>query len=267
MLDEYYKLYKERADLVPGWKTESKNNLVHKYIEYEKEEPFIAENYLCAIICRYWYNINIYYMKSYKSVPIEECYEWLIHAILYALEHRRWLDTDSTVYNDPNGPDKVINRCIATTRNIFYQASNNDNKKVNYNIDHSIDAVEFLSEDEEYSEDAIEEHLNLNHYNSFIKKLFENRDYIEALTLDSIINYDVFQRNESNNYFSKTKLLKHLRSLDDKFCKDFSKRFALDENRVELAKNYCSSLSYQMLNYYVTVGLAKLKKKYLKGEL
>ena len=54
-------------------------------------------------------------------MPVEDCFEWLTHAILYALDHRKWKDPNSSLFNDPLGPDKERYEAFKLILILFFQ--------------------------------------------------------------------------------------------------------------------------------------------------
>lgn len=101
--------------MIKDWEKINKNTLCNLYIENEND-PKLRDSYISAIILRYWNSIGKCYYKSSGYFTSDECYNQLITAILHALKNRPWLNPASNVFNDENGPDKVINRCIESTR-------------------------------------------------------------------------------------------------------------------------------------------------------
>ena len=132
MLENIHRTYLKTASVIPNWQTANKNDLLNNCVKY-REDPVLYNAYVAAVILRYWGNIGKYYNASKASgFTIEDCYEWLIRAVLYTIEKHKWLDTDNKLYNDPAGPDKVLNRVIYSTRQLAYYNANLDKRKANY---------------------------------------------------------------------------------------------------------------------------------------
>lgn len=258
MLRDYKTIYEKKASIIPNWKCVDKNVLINQYIEHEKE-PELADSYLSAILCRYWGLIDKYYLQSYHSVPVEEVYDWLIHAVLYALKHRKWKDPNNKLYTDPNGPDKVINRCMLSSRRIFYQAANYDLRSLNYktsSLDAAMEARGDVISSEVQPYEDVEDCTS-----SMIKKYFDKGKYFTAFFIDGIANYEVFDKlKESGTYtFSKKRLVRHLKHLDNKYAKSFSERFNVSIDKVNLAVNEMNSLTRIRLYNRVEADLERLK--------
>lgn len=82
---------------------------------------------------RYWGNIGKYYNSSKASgFTIEDCYSWLVEALMYALKARKWRDPENPLSRDKNAPDKVINRCIYSRRQYYYYLANTNKRKADY---------------------------------------------------------------------------------------------------------------------------------------
>ena len=153
-LEFYRKAHEARASSIEGWKTMNKNDLVNKYIEVE-DNAELADAYMSAILCRYWGIIASFRKNSFRSIHDETIYyDWLTYAVMRAIDKRRWKDPQNKLYNDPNGPDKVINRCLKCARLGWYQQSNRPGKKANHATESIEQAADngFLNEDKESAE-------------------------------------------------------------------------------------------------------------------
>lgn len=246
MLDQYKKICESVADqLKLDWRSASVNELMNLYVKYENTDLNSANGCVAALMSKKWNAIPAYHSKSYSSAAPEDCFEWLTHAVLYALKNRKWLDPSSPMSRDKNGPDKILNRCIASTRNIFYQSANNDCRRINYNLM----SIEGLQEDkEDYILPAMEgtpDDICNEWASDLIKDTFNNKDYLKSFIVDGIINSDVFTKKKTDKTatFNIRLLKKHLVSLDDKYCQLFSKAFGFDFAEVQSAANQIKSLS------------------------
>lgn len=264
MLEEVYRDYKEQADKIPDWQHLDRNDLIRSCIEHENDLSY--HNYFSAIVCRYWNNIFQLYSKSHNSVPLEECYNWLIDAILYTLKHRSWMDPNKTIYRDPNGPDKVLNRCIKSSRLIFYQAANSDNRRINFA---SLSADQ-LFEDYADAPFPITNDLNISLVEDsarlIIEDSFKKKDYFTAFMVNCIVYGDVFDLRKVDNgsiklSFNKKKLLRCMRRLDNNsFVNTFAKQFSVDQKEVQVAAQSCVSLPNWKLLNSVNRNLSLLRK-------
>ena len=128
MLDENKELCRRTADIIPEWTSMSKNDLCRAYVANKGNEA--AQNaYLSAILYRYWNLISKYYYMGVgvnRASP-EECYDWLVDSVCCCVNSASWEDPNSSIYKDPNGPDKVINRCMKCARLTYYQFINRKN--------------------------------------------------------------------------------------------------------------------------------------------
>ena len=233
--------YESLANQIPNWKTMSKNELCFKYIEESSKQNKISDSYLAALICKYLPKVDKYYYLNIKSATLEECYDWLIDAILYVLNHQRWNDKDSSIYQDKNAPDKMINRCLQSNRLIHYQASNRYKRKLNYTLN-SLDEIK-----EEYNIDIDNKQDSFLDLDKQIIKFFREKEYFAAFVLDGILNNDSFDIINNNKVFSRKKLAKHIRHLDDEYCEVFAELYDLDVEKVKHAALYCNKLNTEKI--------------------
>lgn len=268
ILSNYYKSFESVANQIDGWKTASKNDLLNAYIDHEDNEN-LKNAYMAAIMCRYWGAIYKYYQSSKNSVSVEDCFEWLTHAVQYALKHRKWRDPNNKLYNDPKAPDKVVNRCIVSTRQIFYQSANNANRKINYNTK-SIQALEEADLSYVLPADSEDETSMLTNIcvkqlvaENFIQKdTIKGKDnFISSFILDAIMNGDVFIKDKETGktLFNNKRLIKHIKHIDDKYCQTFSEIYNVDLNDVKEKAEIISKINNIKLYKILDKVLASLR--------
>lgn len=263
MLEEIKASYVRTANGIPNWRNLDKNTLLNLYIDNE-EDDILSNAYFACIVCKYWPAIGKYYTKSKKSVDIEECYDWLIHALTYALKNRKWRDPSSAMYHDKNGPDKVVNRCIASTRNIFYQASNTAKRRVNYQSDSIERQIEAFGDAADALSLCDNDAVDKNDAATAIVSEFIGRgDYISAIIVDQIAFQDSFKENkekeertflnefgekEKEEYyrysylFDERKLVKNLNHIDERYVRYFCSMYLVEyEDVLPYAKKILNS--------------------------
>lgn len=259
MLDDYKKSCKEAADYVYGWEALTKNELCRLCVS-SKKDKCLFNAYFSALLYRYWNLIPKFYLQSSNVASPEDCYDWLVTAITYAIEHTRWDDPDSTVYNDPNGPDKVINRCMKSVRLTFYQYINRKKRKDNFGIISLEEMKENLNNtfDIEDEESAIEKtDIDIKNY---IKHLFNRKEYFLAYMIDCIINDSVFELNSDNkSMFNPKRLAKYLRAIDENYCKIFAQNYGFSEKEVISTLKYCK---FSSSNLYMKIENTLLQLKH-----
>lgn len=241
MLDEYKKACKGAADAIEGWETLSKNELCRECVK-SKDDSRLFNAYFSALMYRYWHLIPKFYMQSSNVAEPEDCYDWLVTALTYAIDHTRWDDIDSTVYNDPNGPDKVINRCMKSVRLTYYQFINRKKRKDNFgqlSLDELKDNPNTnfdIEDDSSYAVDA-----DLIDIKRYIVNIFDKKDYFLAYMLDCIINEDVFDvQSDGIVVFNERKLSKHLRQINEGYCYRFANTYDIPADKVLQTLKYFS---------------------------
>lgn len=272
MLDEYKQMYEQQANLIPNWRQMSKNDLLNLYVQNQKNQ-LLANNYLSAIICRYWNSIDKLYMKSYPYANQYDCYDWLIRSILYVLKNKRWLDQSSSVYNDKNGPDKILNRCIKCTRLTYFQQLNRYKRKVSIG---TLSLDQILNETGDYilnddlvnkSQAEIQDEM---YEQNLVNDVFSKKQYFLAVLIDAILNNNCFNDgSEMDDYrtdLDRRKVVKVLSHIDDQYCKRFSYRYFIDLQKVKKAMSYISNLKSQDMYNMIQTNLKLLYHKYLKQE-
>lgn len=255
MLNDVRLSYEHCADVwVPGWRTKNKNDLVNECID-SKDNKELYNGYVSALIARYWNLATKYYYDNIQSVTPEETYGWLLDSILCALEWQQWRNPKNQIFGDPNGPDKVINRCMVSARLMFFQSSNCAKRRVNYQT-FSADKMQEDKGDAAFP--AVEdEDLNraADASDDLIMEAFERGDYFSAAVIDNIahqISYDITKEDgKLYSKFNARKLAKALRQCDEDYCNRFSKRYNVDvsefKDEVLRIKKYPSEKMYRWI--------------------
>ena len=133
-IDENKKTYLEFASNIQDYEKISNTELANGYIENENNS--LVNNYFAALIIKNW--VTIYKLKSSvsfcRTINYEDVYEWLVQSILIVLKCRKWLDTNSSLYQDPEAFDKMLTITVSHVRiaNLNY-LSRKDRIKDSYN--------------------------------------------------------------------------------------------------------------------------------------
>ena len=99
-------------------------------IKHENDQLY--ENFFAAIVCRFWGHSGRIYVQCNRHVPFEECYDCIINAALYVLKNRVWENVNSSLYNDPTGPDKAMHIAIKRERSIMLSRHNAKKRLSNF---------------------------------------------------------------------------------------------------------------------------------------
>lgn len=272
MLDEYKQLYKEKASLIADWKKLDRSELAFKYVELKDKNSYLADAYLSALICKCWNLIEHNYYKQFiKYATPEDCYQWVIDAILYVLEKHIWTDPKSILYNDKNAPEKAINVFITHARDRFYIANNADKRKLNQETL----SIQQLNEDYPgWKEPSKFDQDNLIYdiINTKVNQLFNEKRDVAAFTIDTIVTIgNVFETisddNLSYSIFSVAKLKRYLRAIPKEYSSVFANKYNLNEQKVRESIQYLHNLSYEDMNNAITYFFneIKLDKKFIKA--
>ena len=250
MLEDAKKSYETLADTyIPGWRNADKNALIREAIKY-KHKP-IYEGFVSAIMLKYWNKMLAYYHKCKLVATPEDAHSWLVQAVMYALDKHPWTRTDSSIHEDANGPDKVVNRVLESRRCTFYQQLNRYNRKINS----ALLSLESLSEDwADANTPSIEDEHKID-LDEFVIMCFNCKDYFYAFLLDAII-YEHY-----SPYKQPKKLVSHLLSIDDDYCKLFACRYDRDLKRVIRASTYITNKSRKIMTDRVKASPRELKHK------
>ena len=251
MLNDYKRAYENRADSILGtdWRKEDKNVLFKKALEYRDKDKQLYDGYLSAILVRYWYSIDKNCVISAGAYTEYDAYVWLVDAALWTIEYRPWTKPELKVFNDKTGPDKCMNACLKSARAGFYQWSNAKKRKDSYTKLTSLEGMmEICGDAGAPLVDAFESFDVSTDIKNIIREEFNQDNYLHALVIDGICNSDCMDSEIDKDgkrmvWFNKKKLQKHVRNLDDNYCKIFAKTYEVDLDTVLQAKDECAKLS------------------------
>lgn len=263
MLEEYKEALRRCADLVEGWQDLSKNDLCRKYVE-NKDNPELQNSYFAAIMYRYWHLIPKYYYQSSNVASIEDCYEWLEDSVYGCLKATSWDREDSSIYKDPNGPDKVINRCMKCARLTYYQFINRKKRKDNFGMLSLDEMTEMFGNtvSEPESTERIEDDLSNCAIKNYIQTLFRDKDYFVAVMLDAIQTKDVFDVHRENGTsikFNLRKLSKIMSSITPEYIEEFAQKYNLDIETAEHGFSYITQLKPATVKAKIQMVLDRLQ--------
>lgn len=266
MLDEYKEGFRKCADLIEGWQDLSKNDLCRKYVE-NKDNPHLQNSYFAAIMYRYWHLIPKYYYMSSNVATEEDCYEWLEDSVYGCLKATSWDREDSSIYKDPNGPDKVINRCMKCARLTYYQFINRKKRKDNFGL-LSLDEMTELfgtTVSEPQSEEDVEHNIVANWaINDYVKKAFGSKDYFVAVMVDAIITQEVFdvvvnKDTGMTTKFNLRKLTKFMSNITDTYIKEFAYKYDILYEDAERGISYFRYLKQPTIKAKIQTTLERLQ--------
>lgn len=266
-LTEARRTYQAAASYLGDYRSISKWELAHGYSVAQKNNDRNKMNYFFgALMDRYWYKIPQWILNSASlHLPPEEFVHWLEDSLLVAF---RWElgNPDSSIYDDPNGPDKVINRCCFSTRGREYQYYNKDKRK---------NDAQAVSIYQEYEDGDDSESFNLldnvastkgprvDGAKELINLFLSQHNPVGAMILDGVAYQNAFKENREAHYieekdsqgrdirkkyigkseaFDMRRLVKHLRAIDksfiyDYFCKKYDIRDIPKDSLIDLFGN------------------------------
>ena len=211
MLEDILKNYRNKAEHIE-WKKYNPNELFFEYIKHENDE--LGEYFYAAIICRFWGQAGRIYIKCNRHIPFEECYDCVLDSIKYVIEKRVWENPNSSLYNDPAGPDKAVHIALKRQMAIMLSKYTAQRRLSNFNT-LSIDEAH-----ENYNDSAdglLFDIQNDDHLKSFISEYFEKGEILNGLFLDTICY-------SGSKYDSKS-IIKHIKSITIKDADHFTKEY------------------------------------------
>lgn len=264
MLDEYKEICRNSADVIPNWTKLTKNDLCRAYVQH-KGDAYLQNAYISAILYKYWSLISKYYYMSSNCATPEECYGWLVDSVSCCVNLASWEDPKSSIYRDPNGPDKVINRCMKCARLTYYQYINRKKRKNDFGILSIEDMKEAYGADVSDIDDCEQEmDISSIFIKEHIRSIFNKKDYFVAFMLDCIISTNVFdvltdKDKGTHSEFNIRKLCKEISSIKEEYLRIFSNTYDLPYSDVVRAYTYVQAIPTSALRKKVLQSLDMLK--------
>ena len=270
ILKDCYATYLTSANnLHLDWKNVDINDLVRDCIAHKNTTEY--DHYLAAICCRYWKFLEKLYAHNLKSASDDECYAWLIEAILYALNVQPWLSPKSSLHNSKNAPERVIFRRCECNRLNFYAACNRSKRVVNYN--YSTISIESYYTDDDETEKSFEipyietkyDDIESDYMQTIISDFFACQDYLPAFILDIIcMDNTVF---DEDGTFNRKRLRGVIAHLDDWFCEQFAEKYNVSVDICKRQAERYNECSSQLIYDNIEIAFAKLKYCFKKLKL
>ena len=271
MLDEYKELCRESASFAKGWEKLSKNDLCRAYV-LNKNNPELQNAYLSAILYRYWNLISKYYYQSSNCATPEECYTWLVDSVCCCVNLAAWENPQSSIYNDPNGPDKVINRCMKCARLTYYQFINRKKRKDDFGL-LSVDELKELYGNGAPEPSDPKQEYDVSHLliKEFIIDEFKRKNYFISFLIYLIICENVFDivldSSEAVYELNLRKICRALNNFDEARVNAFSIEYNIPIEDVRRAHEYLKLIPAANMRKKVLQALDNLKHSALVDSL
>ena len=234
---EYKKIMTSQASIIPEYNNKTVQQLADEYLLTEDLQ--LRDGYIAALTLKYWSKIYTYYNKSRTlKIELEDVYEWVLECILVTLQLHPWDNPEDKLYEDPNGFDKVFNRCLACARVNAYQFSNRKKRKEGHFVS-SLNEIEETIGDSYVSPELIDslsmvESQEKIEIHDLMKKLFDLKDYIKCFILFAIVDYRAD---------TPEKIRKFLMG-NDKHIVELSTLYKIPLVKVAKAASYLNNLNY-----------------------
>ena len=196
----------------------------------------------------------------------EDCYEWLEDSVYGCLKASSWDREDSTIYKDPNGPDKVINRCMKCARLTYYQFINRKKRKDNFGMLSLEEMTELFGTtvSEPHGDNDIDRFSSTYSIQEYVKQLWNKKDYFVAVLVDVIVTQDVFdvsstQLRGASAKFSLRKLTRFMSTINESYIADFANRYNLTYEDAESGMAYFRKYKPPTIKGKIQVGLERLQ--------
>ena len=230
-------------------------DICNKYFDAKTEKE--KNLYTSILVCLAWPSLTrIYYKPCGYRLSAEDCYDIFMESFSYIMSKHVWTDENSSLYKDKDAFKKAMNICIESRRKNFLNALFKD-KRIANSTSASLDDME-----EDFQEGFFSFHEDTyDLYHEPLKEqtiyLFKHKNYLSAIILDAILNYNIFS--DIDGTLDYRKLRKYLNQFDEFNCKRFSDIYNLSEDEVKNSLKYFKNLSVGKLTEKIDQSLIILR--------
>jgi hypothetical protein len=240
MIKETFDNYLNSAKGLGDFQSLTKTQLANGYCDAEEAGDMVKrDQYFSALMLRYWFKVMEFYRNSpFVRQEPDDFSSWIAESLNVAFKYRQWRNPSHPLNKDPNGPDKVINKCLFSTRKRWHKYANQDKRRVNF----FVESIEEHFEKYENKSQSLTEHVeyaDVQSSSQAIVQLYLNRGkYIEAIIIDHIAHYNSFsfkssKKGEKKDYvFSKVMLVKELAEIDETYISNFKDIYSVKEENL-----------------------------------
>ncbi len=264
------------ASFLGDYQSMSVNELADGYcLAMDTNDEAGKNNYISALILRFWYTIGKMYDSS-KGINLEreDFVSWLVEAINYACKYRAWQDPTKRT-----NAQAAINQCISTIRLQHYYEYNLDKHRANYNTISTETPLEDGSDKTVI--DVLEAEPEFDHRGSLVDHIVQtyinDNKVVEAIIFDSIAYNDCIkvtkhshkgidpETGESYRYtnysheFWEYKLIQALSQLPENYSKEFLEKYSIAPVKLDAALNTIRKSPNQKLYKYVRSAVAEIR--------
>ena len=263
MLEEYKEICYRSASVISDWEKLSKNDLCRAYVS-NKGNPLLQNAYLSAILYKYWNLIGKYYYQSANCATPEECYGWLVDSVSCCVNLAAWENPESSIYRDPNGPDKVINRCMKCARLTYYQFINRKKRRDDFGLLSMDELKELYGNGAPEPEDREQEYdISLLLIKDYIVSEFNKKNYFVSFLIYFILYANVFDvikvEDDRVSEFNLRKMCRVMNSFSEAELIAFSQETNIALSDVQRAAEYIRCIPVDNMRKKVQQALENLK--------
>ena len=179
-----------------------------------------------CIMLHYWDSI-FRLAKSCNNpfITSHTTYNWLVNSVFKLFKYKKWLELGES----KDVIDRLIMTSLTTERLDYLRKTSTTKSKINYTCLYSLDAT--ISK---YSDDTRQIKFGSTESNEslqvklLINDFINNREYEEAVIVDSILNNNVFVYSKDIVRFSKVMLVTYLLNLDSSYIDTFINYYDID---------------------------------------
>ena len=281
-----YNSYKSKAREIKDYENKTITDLANGYCEaIDNNNKSEQDKYFAGLILKFWYKIPKAYQKNKAAlkVSIEECYDWVVGAIMQAC------DKDARIWqkNPAISAQQAINQVFSTRfeRAAYYESNLLKNKG-----NHLVTSLDEPIGDEEdgntigdlISDDSSEIDKD-GDVGYFVQSLLRKNRIVEAIIVDNIVDpdKDVFKYSKKviketndqgeqikytkcNSEFWSFKLIRELNELDSNYINYFLSKYNVSKEAFLATMNVIRKANNQKKYRMLRATIKSLQKDFAK---
>jgi hypothetical protein len=264
MITEIFDSFVRSARGLGDYQSMSKTELANGYCDADEVNDNIKKDqYYSALILRYWYKVKEFASNAqFARMEISDFVSWVAESLDVGFKYRRWRDPSNPLSKDPDGPDKVFNRCFFSTHKRWLTHFNRSQRRVNYIVESTDEHFELYG-DRAHSLTQHFTEIEVEGPSKTIVQMYLNKGkIIEAIVIDTIAHQDSFVLNKKLKSYAldKKRILSNLNSTSVSYLDYFNYTYDVDSKQLSKVVEKLNKLPNRKLYRYINNTMSKIKK-------
>jgi hypothetical protein len=266
MVQETFNRFVMSARGLGDYQSMSKTELANGYCDADESNDLVKKDqYFSALVLRYWFKAKEFAQASeFARLELDDFVSWVAESLMIGFKYRRWRDPLHPLSKDPNGPDKVFNRALFSTRKRWLTYLNKGKRRLNFTVESIEEQIEIYGKNAQCLTDHYTEPEVQTISQAIVQSYVNRGNIVSAIIIDSIAHQDMCvvypEHKRSSPYvFSQRALSKHLKELSKSYINYFKSTYEVENEKILEISSYLSRSDGRKLREHINKTILKLK--------